>query len=333
MEFRKLKGTDENISVFTLGLWNSANSDSRSNQLLDIRIIDQYIAAGGNALDTAVSYGSGRSEELIGEYLKNSRSRSKLFISTKAGINYCPERVLDGSKNALLRDLEGSLRRMGTDYIDLWQLHTWDPKTPIEHTLEAYQKAVEQGKVRFVGMSNFSADQAIEMNTSKRKSFPNLKITSLQYEYSLLNRFIEAYTLPFLKESNINFFAWAPLAGGTLTGKYLKEMPEESRGNNPKWAFLVSPYFNLECIQFVKDFLSLCVESGIDPVHLAISWLISKPYLSSIIIGPRTEEQLTLYTSTSNIHLDQSLFTKLDEMSNFAVNRNFRTDYSLGIKD
>jgi aryl-alcohol dehydrogenase-like predicted oxidoreductase len=198
-----------------------------------------FLDAGGNLIDTAAMYGDGDSERVIGGFIGSLAKREDLIIATKAGISFTAgERSVNNSRTNLLNDLDKSLSRLGVEYIDLWQIHTWDPMVPLEETLSAIDQAVTSGRVRYVGVSNFSGWQLARAATLQNPLFGKAPIVSSQVEYSLLNRGIEAEVIPASIEMNIGVLAWSPIGRGVLTGKYRNGSPSDSRGASPHFSGL-----------------------------------------------------------------------------------------------
>ena len=198
--------------------------------------------AGGTLVDTAAAYGAGDAERLVGRLVAELGIRDDVVIATKAGfVIRDGERVVDTSRRALLRDLEGSLRRLGTDHVDLWQVHAWGD-APLEETLDAVDQAVAAGMVRYAGISNFVGWQTAQAATWQRAFPGRTPITSAQVEYSLLARRAEVEVLPAARAFGMGFFPWSPLGRGVLTGQYRAGTPRGSRAATDHFAWFVEPY-------------------------------------------------------------------------------------------
>src|SRR3954468_14799856 len=189
-----------------------------------------YLEAGGTLIDTADVYGDGDAESVIGSLLDHLVPRDEVVIATKAGLTPHGYRRRDGSRGNLLRSLDASLRRLGTDYVDLWQVHGHDAATPLEETLAALDHAVNSGRVRYVGVSNFAAWQTARAATWQVAYPSRAPIVAAQMEYSLLERGIERELLPASAALGFGVLAWSPLGRGVLTGKYRNGRPLDSRG-------------------------------------------------------------------------------------------------------
>ena len=209
-----------------------------------------FLDAGGNLIDTAAVYGDGDSERVIGGFLETLVPREQIILATKAGItSRANVRTVNTSRAALLGELDKSLGRLGVNEIDLWQVHTWDENIPLEETLSALDYAVSSGRVRYVGVSNYSGWQLARAATLQNPLFGKTNIISTQSEYSLLNRKVEEEVIPASIEMNIGFLAWSPLGRGVLTGKYRNGVPSDSRGASAHFASFVSPYLDGKSIK------------------------------------------------------------------------------------
>jgi len=204
-----------------------------------------FIDAGGNFIDTAAVYGDGDSERVIGGLIGVLFKRDDVVIASKAGISFVDgERKVNTSRSSLIAELDRSLTRLGTDFLDLWQVHTWDANTPLDDTLSALDYAYSSGKARYVGISNFSGWQMARACTKQEANTTKAPIATIQSEYSLLNRQIEKEVLPATAELGVGLLAWSPLGRGVLTGKYRKGIPSDSRGASPHFANFIDPYLD-----------------------------------------------------------------------------------------
>ena len=272
--------------------------------------------AGGNLIDTAAMYGDGDSERVIGGFIGTLAKREDLVIATKAGISFTAgERSVNNSRTNLLSDLDKSLSRLGVEYVDLWQIHTWDPMVPLEETLSAIDQAVSSGRVRYVGVSNFSGWQLARAATLQNPIFGKSPIVSTQVEYSLLNRGIEAEVIPASIEMNIGVLAWSPIGRGVLTGKYRNGSPSDSRGASPHFSSFIAPYLDERSRKIVD---AVCVASeglGYSPLEVALSWVREGYGVTSAIVGARTAAQLRGILTVEEITLPEQVRAALDEIS------------------
>ena len=272
-----------------------------------------YIEAGGNFLDTSPIYGDGDAERVIGGMIGTLFNRDDVVIATKAGIQlHNGERVVSNTRQSLITELDKSLSRLGTDHVDLWQLHRWDEHTPLEDTLSALDYAYSSGKARYVGISNFSGWQSARAITLQELHSMKAPIVSMQNEYSLLNRSAELELLPCADELNVGFLAWAPLARGVLTGKYRRGIPSDSRAAAPHFIKHVEPYLNEDCARIVEA-VSVAAEGlGFAPLEVALAWVRDNPFVTSAIVGARTGAQLRGILTSEEIVLPQTIRDVLD---------------------
>lgn len=275
-----------------------------------------YLDAGGNFLDTAAIYGDGDSERLIGGLIGTLFKRDDVVIATKAGISFPDgQRKVNASRTALINDLDKSLSRLGTDYIDLWQIHAWDPTNPLDDTLSALDYAYSSGKARYVGISNYSGWQSARAIT-RQESLPNKAlITTLQNEYSLLNRSVEAEISQCASELNVGLLAWSPLGRGVLTGKYRRGVPSDSRGATPHFAGFVDPYLNERSARIVEAVSVAADGLGYSPLEVSLAWVRDAPGVTSAIVGARTGAQLRGILSSEEVELPEIVRNVLNEVS------------------
>ena len=275
-----------------------------------------YIEAGGNFFDTSSTYGDGDSERVIGGLIGTLFKREDVAIATKAGVSFADgSRKINNSRQSLIADLDKSLARLETDYVDIWQIHAWDPETPLEDTLSALDYAYSSGKARYVGLSNFSGWQSARAITIQEGNSAKAPIISNQVEYSLLNRSAEAEILECARETDTAVLAWAPLGRGVLTGKYRKGVPSDSRGAAPHFVKHVEPYLNEKSARIVE---AVCVASeglGFAPLETALAWVRDTPGITSAIVGARTGAQLRGILKSEEIELPEIVRTALDEIS------------------
>ena len=307
MQYRQLGSTGLRVSTVGLG---TNNFGFRMDEESSLRVAKFAVDQGINFFDTANSYGRGLSEERIGKALKGIRQ--DVIIATKVG-NPMGDGTNDrgASRYHIMQQVEDSLRLLQTDYIDLYQIHRPDPNTPIEETLRALDDLVHQGKVRYIGGSNYNGWQTAEAVLTAR-SLGLTEFVTMQPEYNMLNRGIEAELLPFCDKYNIGILPYYPLASGFLTGKYLQgqEAPEGTRlaGNErAKENTLTDKNFSIlsKLSKFAED-------RGHPMVELAIAWLLAKPAVSSVIAGATKEEQVTANVKASDWDLTESEIEELD---------------------
>ena len=271
--------------------------------------------AGGTLVDTAASYGYGETEELIGQLMADVVPRANLTLATKAGITRTPEsRVVDCSRGALLRQLDTSLRSLGTDYIDLWYVHTIDDTVPFEETLGALDAAVASGKVRYAGVSNYSGWRVGRAAGWQRAVSGRAPIVANQMRYSLLDRGIEREVLPACRELGIGVFPWSPLGGGVLTGKYRTGVPSDSRasvGHRPELVAMDRP----RMAGIVEAVATAAEGLATSPVAVALAWLRDRPGVTAPVLGARTLGQLTAQLACETLDLPHEISEALDDVS------------------
>lgn len=275
-----------------------------------------FIEAGGNFIDTSSTYGDGDSERVIGGLIGTLFKREDVAIATKAGVTF-PEgvRTVNNSRQFLIAELDRSLSRLESDYVDIWQIHSWDPHNPLEDTLSALDYAYTSGKARYVGISNFSGWQSARAITIQETNSAKAPIVTHQVEYSLLNREIEREVLPCADETGIGVLAWAPLGRGVLTGKYRKGIPSDSRAAAPHFVKHVEPYLR-ERPQRIVEAVAVAAEGlGFAPLEVALAWVRDTPGITSAIVGARTGAQLRGILTSEEITLPDIVREALNEVS------------------
>lgn len=271
--------------------------------------------AGGTFIDTADVYQNGRSEQILGELLATA-DRDELVIATKA-----VARRTDGpfgggaSRGALLTALDGSLRRLQIDHIDLWQLHAWDPNVPLEETLAALDTAVTSGKVRYIGVSNYSGWQLATAATLQARSPSRTPLVSTQVEYSLVERGVEREVVPAAHHHGIGILPWAPLGRGVLTGKYRNSTPPDSRGATAHFASYVEHHRTERAARIVQAVFTAAEGLGTSPLAVALAWIRDRPGITAPIVGARTAHQLHASLTSEDIVLPPAIQFALDDVS------------------
>ena len=275
-----------------------------------------YIEAGGNFLDTSPIYGDGDSERVIGGMIGTLFERDEVVIASKAGIQLINgQRVINNTRQSLIADLDKTLSRLGSDFLDLWQIHGWDSSTSLDETLSALDYAYSSGKVRYVGLSNFSGWQGARAATLQELHSMKAPIVTFQNEYSLLNRSAEDEILPAADEMNIGFLAWAPLGRGVLTGKYRKGIPSDSRAAAPHFIKHVERYLEEDKVRIVEA-VSVAAEGlGFAPLEVALAWVRDSACVTSAIVGARTGAQMRGILKSEEIVLPPTIRDVLDEVS------------------
>jgi aryl-alcohol dehydrogenase-like predicted oxidoreductase len=281
MQYRALGRSGLSVSEIGLGTMMFGEKTSESES---VRIIHQALDAGVNLIDVADVYAAGESERIVGMALKERRSQA--ILASKVGR---PTPLGQGlSRTYIIESLEASLRRLQTEYLDLYQVHRFDPDVPLEETLAVLDELVQQGKVRFIGCSNFAAWQlckALWVSDVRKLA----RFESVQPRYNLAYRQPEAELFPLCLSEQVGVLAYSPLAGGVLTGKYLEGVPAESRGwNNPTWQ---ENRLTEAALAGARQIEAAAARLGRPAGQVAIRWVLAHQAVSSALVGPRTEQQ------------------------------------------
>lgn len=278
-------------------------------------LLGSFVDAGGSLVDTAPAYARGESERMLGRLMRTEVSRKDVVIATKAGFAFRDgARVVDTSRRAMLDDLRGSLRRLGTDHIDLWQIHAWG-EAPLEETLAAVDLAVTAGDVRYAGVSNFVGWQTATAATWQ-EAFPGrASIVSAQVEYSLLARRAELEVLPAVQYFEMGFFPWSPMGRGVLTGKYRTGIPRGSRGATDHFGWYVEPYLETRSRGVVEAVAKAAEGLDMLPSQVAMLWVRDAPAVTAPLLGARTAEQLRPYLEADDYELPVEIVSALDDVS------------------
>jgi aryl-alcohol dehydrogenase-like predicted oxidoreductase len=280
---------------------------------------DQLIAfaeAGGTLVDTAAGYGNGASEELIGTLIGDVVARDEVVLATKAGISARQGgRSYNTSRGHLLATLDSSLRRLGVEHVDLWQVHIWSDDTPLEETLAALDQAVSSGRASYVGISNYSGWQTAQAATWQRAVPGRTPLASTQVEYSLLNRAVEQEVLPAAAALGLGVLPWSPLGRGVLTGKYRTGTPSDSRAASTHFANFVNPYLDDRGAGIVEAVARAADGLGLTALEVALTWVRDRPGVTAPIIGARTAAQLRGALGVEELTLPAEIIDALDDVS------------------
>ncbi len=293
-------------------------------------LLRTFADAGATLIDTAPAYGGGAAEQMIGRLVNTTLHRDKLVISTKAGFGvHGGEQVVDASRGAMLMDLAGSLRRMNTDHVDLWQVHAWS-NTPLQETLAALDQAVSSGMARYVGVCNYIGWQLGTAATWQEALPGRTHLVSAQVEYSLLARRAEIEVAPALDYHDMGMFAWSPIGRGVLTGKYRTGTPRDSRGAREHFSWFVEPYLE-DRSRAVTDAVVRAAEGlGLTPAQVAMLWVRDAPGVTAPLLGARTAEQLQPYLDMDDVHLPAPIVEALDDITGGPNQRRQRTGTNTG---
>ncbi len=275
-----------------------------------------YVEAGGNFIDTADVYVDGESEKVVGRLLRTVVRRDQMVLATKAVGRTGPGPLGRGaSRGHLLSALDASLKRLGTDYLDLWQLHAWDPLVPLEETLAALDTAVRSGRVRYVGVSNYAGWQLTRAATIQALKKSEAPVVTSQVEYSLLERGVEREVIPAARALGVGTIAWSPLGRGVLTGKYRHGTPSDSRAASPHLGEFVRRYLGPGPNSIVEAVATAADGLGVSPLAVALAWVRDRPGVTSAILGARTAGQLQASLSIDDLTLPNEIHQVLDEVS------------------
>ncbi|GAA4190960.1 aldo/keto reductase [Gryllotalpicola kribbensis] len=312
MDYRSLGRTGVHVSPLCLGamMFGPWGNDDRDDS---IRIIHRALDAGINFIDTADVYSGGVSEAIIGEALGGRRD--DVFLATKffMPMDDAPNHR-GGSRRWIMQEVENSLRRLNTDYIDLYQVHRPSPDTDVEETLGALTDLVRQGKVRYLGSSSYSGSQIVEAQWAARERHLERFVTE-QPPYSILVRGIEEDILPTVLRHGMGALSYSPLAGGWLSGRWRKDSASAPTSSvRPSARFDMSSPANQRKLDIVEDLAVLAEQSGISLIELAIAFVINHPGITSAIVGPRTMEQLESYLPAVEVKLDADVLGRIDEL-------------------
>jgi aryl-alcohol dehydrogenase-like predicted oxidoreductase len=316
MEYTTLGASGLQVSRACLGTMMFGHSPVAPTSEPDSRrIIDAYLEAGGNFIDTANIYTGGESEEVVGRAIKDRRDDVVLATKGYGSIGTGPN-TMGLSRKYLTRALEASLRRLGTDYIDLYQCHRPDPGTPVSETMATLHGFVQSGKVRYLGCSNWTGSQIVEAQWAAR-DLGGTPFISLQPRYSLNARRIEDDILPACQRQGLGTMIYSPLGGGVLTGKYKpgQPAPEDSRAaRGGLWSRMLDD----QSVELAVEVGKVAAEIGATPVAVALAWVLSRRGVTTVIIGPRTHQQYEQNMAGFDLALDPSLIKRLSDASRWA---------------
>lgn len=291
-----------------------------ADEATSFKLLDAFVDFGFNFIDTADVYSKfapgnkgGESETIIGKWLKRSGARSKVIIATKVGMEMGPDKK-GLSKAYILRAVEDSLKRLQTDYIDLYQSHTDDPQTPLEETLNAFSELIKQGKVRAIGASNYSAERLSEaLHVSRERGYPRYE--SLQPLYNLCDRYeYEAKLEPICEAEGLGVIPYFSLASGFLTGKYRSENDLSNRARGR----MVKKYLNERGLRILNALDELAKRLHSTPARISLAWLIARPSVTAPIASATSLEQLNDLFEATKLKLDDSSIQLLNQASEWA---------------
>ena len=285
MQQRYVGNSGFRVSSLSLGTMSWAQETDEQDAA---ELLHAFVDAGGTVIDTAASYAQGQAEAMLGSMLGDVVARSEVVISTKAGVSSSESRrSINASRGALLSALDASLARLGTDYLDIWFVHEWDPNVPLDETLSALELAQRTGRARYVGISNYNGWQ-----TAKAAAVAGFTLVANQSEYSLVQRKPEEELIPAVEDAGLGLMAWAPLGRGVLSGKYRGQIPADSRAAQSRLAAYVETYLEPKASRVVEAVAMAARGLGRSPVDVSLSWLLSRPGVATAIVGARNAVQL-----------------------------------------
>src|SRR6188768_1793715 len=313
MDFRYLGNSGLKISEITYGNWLTHGSQVEND--VATQCVQAALDAGISTFDTADVYANTKAESVLGEALKGER-RESLEIFTKVYWPTGPGGKNDTglSRKHIFEAINGSLQRLGTDYVDLYQAHRYDYETPIEETMQAFADIVRQGKALYIGVSEWTAEQLREGHAlSKQLGF---QLVSNQPQYSALWRVIEEKVVPASEELGISQIVWSPMAQGVLSGKYLpgQPVPEGSRATDEKsGARFIQGFLRDDVLEAVQRLIPIAQQAGLTMPQLAIAWVLQNPNVSAALVGASRPEQIASNVAASGVKLDADTMAAIDE--------------------
>ncbi|MGH3734426.1 MAG: aldo/keto reductase family protein [Micromonosporaceae bacterium] len=319
MEFRRLGRSGLNVSEISYGNWITHGSQVEEDAAL--ACVKAALDAGITTFDTADVYAATRAESVLGKALKGVRRESleiftKVYFPTGEGRN---DRGL--SRKHILESINGSLRRLGTDYVDLYQAHRYDHSTPLEETMLAFADVVRAGKALYIGVSEWRAEELHAAAPLARDL--HVPLISNQPQYSILWRVIESEVVPASEELGISQIVWSPIGQGVLTGKYRKgqEPPAGSRATDPEGAYFLKRFLTDDVLDRVQRLAPVAEQAGLPLAQLAIAWVLQNPNVASAIIGASRPEQVTENVKASGVRLEPDILKAIDEIVDPVVER------------
>ena len=306
MRYRRLGSSDLTVSEIGLGSWLTYSGGVSREQA--VACVDRAFDVGITFIDTANVYGRGAAEELLGDVL-SSRPRDSYVLATKVhGAMSSTDRGL--SREQIHKQIDASLRRLRTDYVDLYQCHRYDPDTPLEETMEALTEVVRAGKARYLGFSEWTPDQI-----RAALALPDVeRFVSSQPEYSLLQRRIEHEVIPLCEAEGISQVVWSPLGQGALTGKYQpgEAPPADSRAASSSMGSFVGRFLRDDVLEAVQRLGVIAERLGLTTAQLALAWVLRQPNVASAIVGASRPEQVEQNAGASGVDLDEATLEEIE---------------------
>jgi aryl-alcohol dehydrogenase-like predicted oxidoreductase len=318
-DYRTMGPSGLRVSPFALGAMTWGDPVRGSDEKDSFRIMDHFVALGGNFVDTSNAYVEGESEQMLGRYLARDRGkRDRLVIATKFASNLFPgdPNGGGGGRKALRHQVEGSLRRLGVDYIDLYWQHHWDRHTPIQETIAVLNDLVTAGKILYIGISDTPA-----WAVSKAATIAEIRgwapVIALQLEYNLLARTVEGELFGLARDRGLGVTPFSPLASGVLSGKYSRDNREPAGTGR---AGIAAGYLHERAFQIIDAVRRIADERGVSPAAVGLAWVRQQPEVTSILLGVRSVTQLEEDLSALGVTLSEKELAELDELSAPALN-------------
>ncbi|MBM2614316.1 aldo/keto reductase [Actinoplanes sp. LDG1-06] len=303
-DYRTLGRTGLRVSPLALGTMTFGDSSWGADDETSTAILERYLEAGGNFVDTANAYMGGRSEEVLGAYLgKNRHMRDRLVVASKVALSMDPTDPNNGGtgRKAVRRHIEDSLRRLGTDYLDLYWQHNWDRHTPLEETMSTLDDLVREGKVRYVGLSDTPAWAVARMATlAEWRGWTT--VAAIQVEYNLLERTSEGELFGVAPELGLGVMPWSPLANGVLTGKYTRD---DSNPDGAGRSMFVGRHLNERTYSLIDALREIATTRNTTVAAVALAWVRQQPLVTSTVIGARTIAQLDANLASLDVELSE----------------------------
>ena len=318
MEYRFLGNSGFKVSEITYGNWITHGSQVENDAA--IATVRAALDVGITSFDTADVYANTAAEVVLADALKGQR-RESLEIFTKVYFPIGPAGANDSglSRKHVMDGIHGSLRRLGTDYVDLFQAHRYDYETPLEETMQAFADIVRQGKALYIGVSEWTADQ-LRAGHALAKEL-GFQLVSNQPQYSMLYRVIEGVVVPTSRELGISQIVWSPVAMGVLTGKYLpgQPVPDGSRATDPTGGFFIKRFLEDDVLTAVQKLKPIAEQAGLTMPQLAIAWVLQNPNIAAALVGASRPEQLKDNVKASGVRLDADTLAAIDAALSGAV--------------
>ena len=320
MQYRYLGNSGFKVTSLIYGNWLTHASQVTNDEA--VRTVHAALEGGITTFDTADVYANQAAEEVLGNALTGQR-REGLEILTKVYWPVAERKPNDHglSRKHIMESINGSLTRLGTDYVDLYQAHRYDYETPLEETMQAFADIVRSGKALYIGVSEWTAEQ-IEAGAKLAKEL-NFQLISSQPQYSMLWRVIEEKVIPASEKNGLSQIVWSPMAGGVLTGKYLPgvQPAEGTRASDPETSRFLEKFLEEKTLTRIQNLKPIAEELNLTMAQLALAWTLQNPNVTSAIVGARTPEQIESNLAANDVELPKEVMTKIDEILDDSIVR------------